>query len=334
MPAYFEQGFMVREPAWHGLGEVLADYPERDEAMRLAGHDFHLVEVGMNLDPSTISPEAAEGIDPQRLNGKVKDWKALVNDKTGDIVHCAKDSYTVIQNETAWDLVDAIVNRPNVQYETGLTLEGGRLCSVLAWLNEPVQIKGDDSLTFPFINVSWRHDGFGALKARSTNVRVVCANTEAAAEAQGSRYGTDFTFHHSGNVMDRIEQAREAISGARIAQQEYVEIMNEMAEIAVTEEQREWFIEALVPMPNTAIITPRVMGNVDGARAEVRALFSGPTIPEAHKLTAYGLNLAGVEYLDHLRGYRNRETLLGRSIMSHQTGKAKLQTIIKEVVAA
>jgi hypothetical protein len=32
-----EQSFFVREPAWHGLGVVLADYPGREEAMKLAG---------------------------------------------------------------------------------------------------------------------------------------------------------------------------------------------------------------------------------------------------------------------------------------------------------
>lgn len=327
MPAYFNEGFMVREPAWHGLGVILADFPGREEAMRLAGHDFDLVEmpVGTLNSVGDLNPT---------VQRQLKDWKALVNSKTGEAIHVAKTSYTVIQNSTAWDLVDAIVDVPEVKYETGLTLEDGRLCSVLAWLDEPVQIKGDDSETFPFLNVSWRHDGFGALKARSTNVRVVCANTEAMAEAQGDRYDTAFTFHHSGNVIDRIDQARDAIRGMRVAHKEYVEIMNEMAEVTVTQEQREWFIEGLVPMPNTAIITERVMANVDAARGDVRALFNGPTIPEAHRLTAYGLNLAGVEYLDHLRGYRNQETLVGRSIMSHSTGKAKIKGLIQEVVAA
>ena len=44
MPALFDQGFFVREPAWHGLGVVLQDYPGREEAMRLAGHDWDVLE--------------------------------------------------------------------------------------------------------------------------------------------------------------------------------------------------------------------------------------------------------------------------------------------------
>src|SRR5690242_8795690 len=45
MSAEFEQGFFVRVPAWHGLGTVLDDYPGREEAMRLAGHDWDIVEL-------------------------------------------------------------------------------------------------------------------------------------------------------------------------------------------------------------------------------------------------------------------------------------------------
>jgi hypothetical protein len=44
MAHQFETGFFVREPAWHKLGTVLQEYPGRDEAMRLAGHGFHVSE--------------------------------------------------------------------------------------------------------------------------------------------------------------------------------------------------------------------------------------------------------------------------------------------------
>ena len=40
MPAEFENGFFVRKPAWHGLGTVLPDYVEREEAFRLSGQDW------------------------------------------------------------------------------------------------------------------------------------------------------------------------------------------------------------------------------------------------------------------------------------------------------
>lgn len=331
MPAYFDQGFMVREPAWHGLGVVLDDYPGRKQAMKLAGHNFDVVEEDVYVLRETTENE--ETFDMAHPLGS---WKALRRSDTGEVLDVANSTYQVVQNSVCWDIVDAIVNEPNVKYETGLTLKGGALCSVLAWLDEPVTISGDNSAILPFLSVSWSHDGTASIRARSTNIRVVCSNTESAAEAQGQRLGTDFVFRHTKNVMQSIEQAREAITGMRLAHREYVEIMEDLARQTITVEQREWFFEQLIPLPPVAIVSDRVIRNVDEARGSVRALFadSNPTIPETHRLTAYGLMLAGTEYLDHLRTWKTRETYVGRSILRHEPAKAKLHKIIDEVVAA
>jgi phage/plasmid-like protein (TIGR03299 family) len=307
------------------MGTVLDDYPGREKAMKLAGHDFEVIERPVY----TI-----EDRDGKKTAVPMNAYKALARSDNGQVLDVANHTYQVVNNSVCWDIVDALVNQPNVKYETGLTLKGGALCSVLAWLDEPVQIAGDDSVTLPFVSVSWSHDGTASIRARSTNIRVVCSNTESAAEAQGQRLGTDFVFRHTKKVMESIEQAREAISGVRVAHQEYVAIMEEMARTTITNEQREWFIEGLVPLPPMAVITDRVANNVDEARGAVRALFSGPTIPEKHRFTAYGLSLAGVEYLDHLRSWKSRETYVGRSIMKHEPAKAKLHKLIAEVVAA
>jgi phage/plasmid-like protein (TIGR03299 family) len=321
MPAYFDQGFMVREPAWHGLGIVLEDYPGRETAMELAGHNFTVIE----------RPVEVVG----KVRNKVADgWKALVKSGSGEILQIVKDSYGVVQNDACWDIVDAIVDVPEVKYETGITMKGGAVCSVLAWLDEPVTIPGDDSPLLPFLNVSWSHDGSSAVSARSTSIRVVCWNTQSMAEAEGKRHGTDFTFRHTKNVNNRIAEARTAIQGMRSAHAEYVELARELGRQPVTREQRELFIAAFLPMPEEALISDRVKANVEEGRAAVRRLFEGPTIPEAHSLTAYGLHLAGVEYLDHLRGARNAETKYGRSLLRNEPAKVKLGKLIREVIAA
>ena len=43
MGHYFDSGFFVREPAWHGLGAVLPDWPGTfEEARELSGRDSKL----------------------------------------------------------------------------------------------------------------------------------------------------------------------------------------------------------------------------------------------------------------------------------------------------
>jgi phage/plasmid-like protein (TIGR03299 family) len=344
MPAYFEQGFSVRQPMWHGLGEVLADYPGREKAMELAGHDFTLIETPFYLptalagdddlrdgDTFTFLPDD-DGMEHLNRLDPAKGWKAIRREDSGELMHVARDSYTIIQNTVGWDVVDAMVGE-GVKYETGLTLKGGATCSVLAWLDEPVTIPGDDSTILPWVNVSWHHDGSGSLSARPTSIRTVCWNTQTAAEAQGRRLGREFVFRHTANVMARVEEAKLAMLGVRDAHAEYIELATELASLPITAKGRELFVTQFIPMPPEALISDRVAKNVEDARGAVRALFDGPTIPDDHRFTAYGLHLAGGEYLDHLRGYRSSDTYFGRCMLRHEGAKAKLTTLIRDVVA-
>lgn len=325
-PAYFDTGFVVREPAWHELGVVLDEYPGREEAMRLAGHDFTITE-----EPVFTASKRIEGF--KALRKQCPPELAAEDSAHGKVVHVVKESYGVVQNTVGWDIVDALVGE-GALYETGITMKDGAVCSVLAWLDEPVIIDGDDSPILPYVNVSWAHDGSASLTSRPTSVRVVCWNTQTAAEAQGKRTGTEFTFRHTSKVMDRIEDAKMAMRGVRQAHAEYVEVAAELATLPVNRDQRNLFVSQLIPMPPEALVSKQVVGNVERARASVQALFDGPTIPDAHRFTGYGLHLAGGEYLDHLRGYRSSDTYFGRQMLRREPAKAKLTSLIKEVVNA
>jgi phage/plasmid-like protein (TIGR03299 family) len=350
MPAYFDQGFMVREPAWHGLGVVLDEYPGREEAMRLAGHDFVIVEKPISIDgqPTAGWKGLVKQAAPVPCDCDAEKWASLglanpcvkcdgtgtvEAPSNGAVLNVTKESYGVVQNDIGWDIVDAIVGE-GAKYETGITLKSGAVCSVLACLPEPTTIPGDDSEILPWVNVAWSHDGSTSITARSTSIRTVCSNTQSASEAQGKRLGTDFTFRHTKKVMDRIEDAKMALQGVRDNHVVYMDLARELATIPVTKDQRELFVNQFLPMPPDALISDRVKCNVEEARGEVRALFSGQTIPEAHELTAYGLHLAGTEYLDHLRGSRSPETKFGRSLLRDEPAKMKLTKLIREVAHA
>ena len=69
-------------------------------------------------------------------------------------------------------------------------------------------------------------------------------------------------------------------------------------------------------------------------RAKVNSLFFGPTIPDAHKLTGYGLFQAGVEYFDHLRAYRSKESYVKRTLLTNNPAKATLTRTIRELAKA
>ena len=331
MPAEFEQGFFVRVPAWHEMGVVLDEYPGREEAMRLAGHDWDVVEreVGIVETPGT-------SLHPLPQFKAIDGWKAHTRSDTGALLHVSKESYHRIPNHVPYDFAELLLDQ-GFKYEAGITLRGGALCALTLFLDEPVVIQGDDSVTLPYLGLSWAHDGTAAFKGRSTSVRQVCANTVAMSEAEGARLGTDFAIRHSANWRTRVDEAKALMKGVRDQFAVFAEIASELAEVKVTEEQRELFVHTLIPLEIASagkLVSDRVVKNVDTARRAVMNLFDGPTIPEAHKLTAYGLQLAGIEYLDHLRGYRNSDTYVGRTLLRHEPAKAKLVGLIEEVVKA
>ena len=322
----FVQGFAVREPAWHGLGVTLPDYPGRETAIKLAGHDFTVVE-------RPVSIEVPVGDEGESIAIAAEGWKALLREDTNKVFNVVRDSYQIVQNEVLWDIVDAIVDQPNVKYETAGVLKGGALLWVLAWLDEPVTISGDNSPIYPFVLVSTTHDGSGAAKARTVSVRVVCWNTYSAADYQAKNSGLEFTFRHTKNVGDKIEDAKRALSGARVQHQEFVELAEELQAIKLNEKQVELFVTSFLPSPQDVgeIVSDRVVSNIEEARAAVRHILNGETISEGIRGTGYGAFQAGIEYLDHIRSYRSNETLFNRSLVRSEAAKGKLATLVREV---
>ncbi len=326
MAALFEEGFFVRKPAWHGLGVVLSDFPGREEAFRLAGHDFKVVEAANGNVRKAISREEWEGIrsDPSisvvRVDGKWYRFDARTEKKglyieqlrdgspgplNGNFLEVANSTFTLVQNEVPWDILDALLSEQyegkSLNYETGAVLDGGAECFVTAWLDLPFQVTGDDSEVYPYVYATWRHDGLGAVHVGGTSVRVVCANTVAQARAEAEASGHAFTFKHTKNVHERIADAKLAIKGITEAHTAFAELAEELAAITLTEDQVDEFFIRLVPDTPASLTSERVQHNISEARSLVRSALYSRTVPEAHKATGWGLYNAGVEFFDHLR---------------------------------
>lgn len=310
----FEQGFFVRKPAWHELGKVLASYPGRDEAMKLAGHGFKVLE-------STVHTERGY---------EIEGWKYLARSDSGAVLSVVKDSYQPIQNEVLWDVLDAIVNEPNIQYETAGVLKQGRLVWALAKLCEPWTVPGDNSETLPYVNVGLGHDGETPLEAWLTSIRTVCANTYAAGLARAQKSGLYFSFKHTKNVMDRIESARTALKGIRAAFEEYKTMTTALAEHKVDKDGVQKFMTTLIPDVEVIEEQPIAQENVEEARKRYAEFLQGITIPDFHRRTAYGLWCAGIEYMDYGRKARTAETLFTRCV-SPSPEKSKLAELALSV---
>jgi len=314
----FEKGFSVRQAAWHGLATVLDNYPGRQEAMELAGHNFRIVE--KKLAGIEVNPENAIDVGFQPIEG----WKALQRSDTNKIISVVRDTYQVVQNETLWDIVDMLVDQPHIQYETAGVLREGAVLWVLAKLDEPITIPGDNTEIYPYVRVSTSHDGTSANEAAATMVRVICMNTFQMSDMEGKRTGLTYRFKHTKNAKVKIEEAKAAIGLVRNQFHAFHDLASELAKKPISDAGIRYFLHEFIPDPPAAIETDRVKKNIEEARVKVRSILEGDTIAETHRNTAYGLFEAGIEYLDHIRKFRTDETYFRRTVIDRNTMKGRV----------
>ena len=223
MPANVESMFSVRQMPWHREGTILEDYPGNwAEARKLAGLDW---------DPITTEVYALTDLnaDGTPHYEPIDGWKAISRSDNGAVLSLNRDTYTVIDHGEMGEIVEAVLAQPNVKWETAGVLDSGRSVWCLALLDEPITLPGDDSPTLPYLAITNRHDGTGACALRATAVRIVCANTFRAAELEGERTGATFSFIHKSGWRNRIEEARQAVTGARAEMRRYTELAERTA---------------------------------------------------------------------------------------------------------
>lgn len=328
MSALIDTMFSVRQVPWHREGIVLGDYPGSWAEARK--------QAGLEWDPIAEPVYRLDGVDTETFTPiyvAEQGWKRVVRSDTNATLSIRPASYEIIDHAAMGEVTEAILAEANVRYETAGSLDGGKAVWCLVKLDEPIQLPGDNSVTLPFLALTNRHDGGGGLTARATTIRIVCMNTFRAAEMEGERTGTTFSFRHTANWRDRIAEAKDAVTGARLEMRRYVELSKDLLDIRVTPAQREMFVTTFIGSPPEGTISKVVMANIEQARNAVRTILASETTePVAH--TAYGLVQAAGEYLDHIRRSRSWETKLNRTLLQPEPLKGRALRIVRELVKA
>jgi hypothetical protein len=121
------------------------------------------------------------------------------------------------------------------------------------------------------------------------------------------------------------------VKGQRESFRRYVDIAADLAQTPVSADQQERFIIEFIPVPPEALVSDRVMKNVETARQQIRAILAGPTC-EGISGTAFGLLQASGEYLDHYRKTRKEGSLVARQLLSTNRMKVAATSLVREVV--
>jgi phage/plasmid-like protein (TIGR03299 family) len=175
---------------WHGLGHVVSEVKTAEEAIKLAGLDWH------------VNVEKVFTNDGKEVPG----CHVTRRDIDGAILGVTGNRYNPLQNVEAFNFFDPFVKSGECSFETAGSLRGGTLIWILARINrDPLMIAGKDAVD-KYVLLSNSHDGKSSTKAGFSLIRPVCANTLAL--AHNDTASQLIRVRHSANIVPNLNEIR------------------------------------------------------------------------------------------------------------------------------
>ena len=193
----------ARKDAWHKLGTTLDHEFTAAEALQYA----HLAGWDVRKIPLTAHDVREDGVTELEVPDR---WATVrTNPVTGatEYLGVVGGHYTPIQNEAHVELLDALVDESGAHFDTAGALRKGREVFVGMKLPDHLTVGGLDRIDLNLIALN-SHDGSSAFRFLVSPVRVVCANTQAAAIRQAQ---ASFSVRHTSQSGGQLQEAREAL---------------------------------------------------------------------------------------------------------------------------
>ena len=314
--------FSVKEKAWHGLGQIVQDYPTSTEALKFAGLDY----VVSKEDIYTTSYNN-DG-QPMDFTKRIKTHFATMRKDTADVLGVVGKDYEIVQNKDAFTFFDSIVGGDGIQYETAGALGKGERIFITAKLPDYIKV-GNDDLIEQYLFLTTSHDGFGSITAAFTPIRIVCNNTLNAAFRNCSNA---IKIRHTSNVKERLEQAHK-VMGISYKLSEYLETaFNQWSKVRIDDKQVMKLIQ-LAMVPNKEVLKDLQSGMMDELSTCYKNMWdsvyeyamSSPTQQtETTKGTVFGAYNSVTGYFQNIRSYKTDEAKV-KSLLFGGTAQQRTQ---------
>ncbi|QEM12444.1 DUF932 domain-containing protein [Mucilaginibacter rubeus] len=247
--------FSVKQKAWHGLGQIVADYPTSAEAIRFAGLDYTVEK--RPLFTNVLENDLTNGEDLGKI--AVPNFYATVRNDNNSVLGVVGKDYEVVQNADAFQFFDAIVGGGSgIQYETAGALGKGERVFITAKLPDYIKV-GRADLIEQYLFLTTSHDGFGSISAAFTPIRIVCNNTLNA--ALRNQTGA-IKIRHTASANDRLKQAHTLMGISNTMATELEELFNHWTKVRITDKQVKKLIQ-LAMAPNKEVISNLELGLLD-----------------------------------------------------------------------
>jgi phage/plasmid-like protein (TIGR03299 family) len=313
----------LREMPWHKQGTVIQDEVSGPEMLKLAHLNWDVAEaptlaqikrrVATGWDAATDAPIFS--IQDEVVPVPFK--KTIYRPDTAQVLGVVGEDYVPFQNSQLIDFFEGLVQGKKIVYECAGALGVGESVWVLARIPDlSIAIKGDDINSYMLIRTG--HIGNYNLACFPTKVRVVCANTMAAAsqEFAGRRKAHGKNTVNAGYKIRHTSGMHKAVADVQNAYQSMMEDFartKELYEILagreVTVSEVQAYFEKMVSAKSeeeavTALKSKAAQTRKDNKVQELQKLWEAPTNQTGTKNTAFSLYNTFVEYIDHEKSTR------------------------------
>jgi phage/plasmid-like protein (TIGR03299 family) len=292
--------FSVREVAWHGLGQVVKDVPNSEEAIKLAGLDY------------TVGKKPVHIYGPNDQPIVVPDSFCTYRTDTNVPFGVVGSRYEVLQNTEAFKFFDDIVGKGEAIYETAGALGKGETIFITAKLPDYIRVGNGDDVIQQYLFLTTNHCGQGVVQAAFTPVRIVCNNTLNAALRQNSHR---VRIMHTKSMRGQLTEAAKLMGIVNTLKVELEEVFNAMAKVKVVDQQLKDLIVATFASKDQ--LEKLGKGEDAGSRFEqvisdvyAYAMTSDTQQMETTKGTAFGFYNAVTGYIQNVKEVKNQESQL------------------------
>jgi len=299
----------VREDAWHKLGTVVPEALTAEAAFGFA----HLADWDVRKAPLYL----ANGTEVPDRFATIRN-NPFIEGQT-DILGVVGSKYEPIQNEEHADLLNALVDASGAHFETAGSLFNGKQTFITMKLPETIEIGGVDKIE-TYIAALNSHDGSKSFQFIVTPVRIVCANTQAAAIASAkSRFSVRHTKSGASGV---IAQARETLGMTFKYLDNFQVEAEKMIQKSLDESTFFDIVSSLYPVQDDASDILKIRS--EETSLKLMELFVESPTSTGIRGTAWAGYQAVTEYLDHFVKVQGKsdEQIAYHRAMSVASGKS------------
>ena len=305
----------INDRAWHLTGKEVNHAMTYEEAIKESHLDYNVATRRLK-----VSYKKKDIFVPGKM--------ATINEGNGEILGEVSSTYHVVQNIDAFGFFTDIVGKKEAIFETAGALGKGEKIFVSAKLPSYIKVGGKDVIE-KYLFLTNSHDGWGALQAAFTPIRIVCNNTLNAALANCSNR---VVIRHTKNAKDAIDNAKNIMKIVDTRTKDLEQAYQQMAKVKITDEELLDFIKKVMvkPLPQkeqisneeyVAQYSKRSLNLVDSIFEYSQSNES--QLLETTKGTAFGAYNAITGYFQNLKDWKSPDEKLDALIITDRSDAFK-----------